>query len=699
MADYVIETEVNVEATGTEEASKELDKVDKSTGKLKTSVEKMKEAFKGIKNAVGVRTFGALEKIGHGIGKVVGGSLRIVKNGIVGLTTSMAKFPLKIFGTIGSKIKGLIRALGRIAMYRTFRVIVSSIAKGFKEGTENAYQWAKAVGNNLAPSMDSIATSSLYMKNSLGAMASPLIQAVAPAIEFVINKFVDLLNIANQVISKLLGHSTWTKAVRVPTEFAEATDKGMKDATKSAKEFQKQLMGFDEINNITDNKGSAGGGGSGSGGGVSATDMFTQESISNEASDIAKMLQDAWENADFTKVGKVVAEKINSALESIDWDKIKGTVKKIAQSIATFLNGFIENLDWKLVGQTISDAFLTTLDFASTFIKNLNTQSIGKAVVDLITGIKWKELIVKAFETVGSVVGGLAGIIGGALAEAFTKVKDYCDFDANGIIGGLINGLKKAIASAGDLVNEVAGAILQGIFNGFKNRKADGSDWDVDAIFKSLREAIKSKLSSVSDILKLDASINTKSIGEVWSDIKEKWGSGKTLTVNIGRKWAEAWDSWKQSHWGEHTLWVSIKKKWAESWSSWKASHWGTKTLTAKLKITSIVKQVGMKFANLLSGVPSAYAQGGFPNTGQLFLARESGPEMVGKMGSQNAVANNRQIVDGISQGVYNAMRMAGAGSNANVNVVLEGDAKGLFKAVQKEAKSYTAKTGSYAFG
>jgi hypothetical protein len=48
----------------------------------------------------------------------------------------------------------------------------------------------------------------------------------------------------------------------------------------------------------------------------------------------------------------------------------------------------------------------------------------------------------------------------------------------------------------------------------------------------------------------------------------------------------------------------------------------------------------------------SMYASGGFPTDGQLFMARESGPEMVGTIGGQTAVANNDQIVAGISSGV-----------------------------------------------
>lgn len=52
---------------------------------------------------------------------------------------------------------------------------------------------------------------------------------------------------------------------------------------------------------------------------------------------------------------------------------------------------------------------------------------------------------------------------------------------------------------------------------------------------------------------------------------------------------------------------------------------------------------------------PSAYASGGFPSQGEMFIAREAGPEMVGRIGGKSAVANNDQIVAGISAGVRNA--------------------------------------------
>lgn len=48
-------------------------------------------------------------------------------------------------------------------------------------------------------------------------------------------------------------------------------------------------------------------------------------------------------------------------------------------------------------------------------------------------------------------------------------------------------------------------------------------------------------------------------------------------------------------------------------------------------------------------------ADGGFVDQGQLFIAREAGAEMVGSIGGKTAVANNDQIVEGITYGVREA--------------------------------------------
>lgn len=75
-------------------------------------------------------------------------------------------------------------------------------------------------------------------------------------------------------------------------------------------------------------------------------------------------------------------------------------------------------------------------------------------------------------------------------------------------------------------------------------------------------------------------------------------------------------------------------------------------------------------------------AGGGFPDTGQMFIAREAGPELVGRIGRRTAVANNNQIVQGIASAVRSAMAGAnnpngGGTTRITVQNVLNGKAIG----------------------
>lgn len=86
-----------------------------------------------------------------------------------------------------------------------------------------------------------------------------------------------------------------------------------------------------------------------------------------------------------------------------------------------------------------------------------------------------------------------------------------------------------------------------------------------------------------------------------------------------------------------------------------------------------------------LSGWPSlywyTYAQGGFPSMGEMFIAREAGPELVGQIGNKTAVVNNDQIISGIEAGVYRAM-VAAKGSSGGTQTIriineIDGDVVG----------------------
>lgn len=93
----------------------------------------------------------------------------------------------------------------------------------------------------------------------------------------------------------------------------------------------------------------------------------------------------------------------------------------------------------------------------------------------------------------------------------------------------------------------------------------------------------------------------------------------------------------------------------------------------------------GQGFEEAYDPVPQ-FAAGGFPSMGQMFIARESGPELVGTIGGRTAVANNDQIVQGISSGVYRAMMAAGKSGGEQVfNIYLDG--KQITASVEKHQR------------
>lgn len=90
----------------------------------------------------------------------------------------------------------------------------------------------------------------------------------------------------------------------------------------------------------------------------------------------------------------------------------------------------------------------------------------------------------------------------------------------------------------------------------------------------------------------------------------------------------------------------------------------------------------------------NAYAGGGFPTDGEMFIAREAGPEMVGTIGNRTAVANNDQIVESVSRGVYQAVASAMGQSGGTKVVEAKVNDKVLFEVVVDQNRRETMRTG-----
>lgn len=363
--------------------------------------------------SMGRMAFSGLGKVGtvaiKGLGLAFRGLWTVVKMVGSGLKKLGSYIGGKFKSGIGAatkKFTGFIRSIGRVAMYRAIRFLLSQITAAFKDGTNNVYQYSKAIGGDLAASMDKIATSFLYFKNSLGAMVSPLINAVAPAIEYVTDKAVDLINVLSQLFAKLSGASTWTKAIKLETEYATATE----DAAKAAKNL---TAGFDELNVLSD---------SGKDEKKNATNfgsMFEEVELDTEFASWLDKLKDMLLNLDFSGLGSWLGQKINDLINSINFaglgEKVGKAIQhalefayaflttvdfeKIGAGVATFLNEAIAQIDFNLLGRTLAAGLNAVIDFAYGFVTTFDWTQFGLALADGINGFVSELDLTKAVDT------------------------------------------------------------------------------------------------------------------------------------------------------------------------------------------------------------------------------------------------------------------------------------------------------------
>lgn len=313
----------------------------------------------------------------------VGRASRNAAKGAAKFLLSLPLAPLKHLGSslksIVSRLRGFFSSVKRIAVYRAIRAALKEITQAFREGTDNLYQYSKAIDGQFAQSMDTLATSALYAKNSLAAMASPLINALAPAVDFIIDKFVDLVNTVNELIASLTGASTWTKALKYPKEYAEAAD----GANGKAKELRATLLGFDEINRLDDNKRGSRGSAADA---LDYSKMFEEQVVNANAKGIVARLKEAFTTGDFYSIGNDIGEKIKRGLDNIPWESVQERVKKNALSASSFINGIIDTEGLPdALGTTIAEAFNTVTLKISTFFTNTKWDKVGEFIGDTLS--------------------------------------------------------------------------------------------------------------------------------------------------------------------------------------------------------------------------------------------------------------------------------------------------------------------------
>lgn len=259
---------------------------------------------------------------------------------------------------------------------------------------------------------------------------------------------------------------------------AASAANNLADSTKKAAKASRQLMGFDKINKLSDTSSSKSD--SSSSGTPSANTSGLSESVTTsldsafkdadvdkQVKKFAKKLKKAFKTGDFTEIGKIVGNKINNALDRINWVKIKKSAKKAAKSVATFLNGFFEKTNWKKLGGTIAEGLNTTVLTLDTFFTTFKWDKAATALAETFNGFVKKTNWNQTGKTIAHGINGITDYLitllkkidwkeaAGALKDTFTEVCKNLDWGDLAKIIGIAIGLKLAGIGAKIGINKI----------------------------------------------------------------------------------------------------------------------------------------------------------------------------------------------------------------------------------------------------
>ena len=466
--------------------------------------------FLGVLQGVG----GVFSRAFSAVGGVALKAFQATLKGVSAAAKSAVNACKKLGSTIGSKLSSKVKqttsgmgqlfsSLKRIAMYRAIRFLFAQLTAAMKEGIQNLYMYSSLMGGTFKGSMDSLATSFQYLKNSMGAMVAPLINMIAPAVDALIDKFAALLNIVNQFFARLSGATTFTKAKKAAASYGDSISGAGKSAKKAAKDIKDATVGIDELNIISQKDSSGSGSGSKNYG-----DMFETVPIDSSISEFTDKLKAALDAGDWKTLGTLLGEKFNEIVDSIDWSGIghkigyglNGAIqtaywflktadfKNLGNHIAELLNGAMEEIDFTYLGRLLVRGVTVALDFMIGLLGGLNWSLVGKSIGDFLKGAfneaqewiasyDWNKMGKDLWKNLKACIKGIdfAGV-----AQSFFKLLGSALAAAVSFIAGFVQGIWEDITGYFQeyLTNDdgtkkcgldwVAG-LLEGIWDGIKN--------------------------------------------------------------------------------------------------------------------------------------------------------------------------------------------------------------------------------------
>lgn len=334
------------------------------------------------------------------------------------------------------------------SLYVLFRRLRQAVKDSFTELQNSGAEFQTTRAN-----IEALKNSLTTLKYQFGAAFEPIFNTIAPALQTLINYLIAAMNTLSAFIAKITGRSTYSKVAAVTTKVAS----GAGSAAKAVGELNKQLQGFDELNNLdldSGSGGSGGGGGSSSGGDVT----YEEASVESALGDFANSLADMIKAGNWEGVGSAISEKITDALNGINWTTIKSKASAFGTNLANFLNGFINTDLFSSIGTTLAEALNTAFTSANSFAKtfdwvNLGT-SIGTGITQFFTTADfgmWGETI---HDWIGGILdAGIALLDNTDFNEIGKKLGDFIEsLQVSDILGKVKTLCSKIITAMGNVL-------------------------------------------------------------------------------------------------------------------------------------------------------------------------------------------------------------------------------------------------------
>jgi hypothetical protein len=389
----------------------------------------------------------------------------------------------------------------------------------------------------------------------LGQVFLPVVQTVLPylnafaiAVKRLISYVATLLGVDKKLIESMTSSDTGVdnSAISDALDAEEDLTDQIDDATEAQKKFNKQLQGFDELNNLSSSDSTSSSSSSSDDSTPNVTDALTSalndvlsdynkvwkekfKEMQNDAEDFADKIQDvfvsAWQSGDGTDIGTYIAEWLN---KGIDWvnsnvDQFSDGLNNIASILATSLNGFVDGLEWEGLGSAIGSSIKAVLEAETVFFDNVNWVNLGSALATSLNSAIDTGVLESYFTL-------MATKLKAGIETAFGAIET---FDFKGLGSHLGKGINDALSVMSE-VNEQTG------LNGWQTLAADISD-GLSGIITTITTALDTIQwyqigQAISDFIK---SMDTKSITWNFGELVSSMLSAFYILVSNKDTWTE----------------------------------------------------------------------------------------------------------------------------------------------------------------